>query len=212
MGSTHIRIRTQFWIAPDLEFVKAPNWGVASLRRVLCGWPALVGWRFLCVCAFDGFLLWVRIAYACPTIASLCNTEFVKVKWNIRRFHAALACAAQLLTWQCQHCKIQCSVATSGSMPLIRNREYCTSFTLIDSAAAGPTSNSDCLKSLGLHMNRRAKVEFHCMCFQCKAGGVKRCATCCAASCDSLSLACASSHCPKRTCLQSHHLSKSFQI
>ena len=27
----------------------------------------------LCVCAFDGFLLWVRIAYACPTIASLCN-------------------------------------------------------------------------------------------------------------------------------------------
>ena len=28
-----------------------------SLRRVLCGWPALVGRRFLCVCAFDGFLL-----------------------------------------------------------------------------------------------------------------------------------------------------------
>ena len=25
------------------------------------------------VCAFDGFLLWVRIAYACPTTASLCN-------------------------------------------------------------------------------------------------------------------------------------------
>ena len=23
----------------------------------------------------DGFLLWVRIAYACPTIASLCNTR-----------------------------------------------------------------------------------------------------------------------------------------
>ena len=40
---------------------------------VQCGWPALVGWRFLCVCAFDGFLLWVRIASACPTIASLCN-------------------------------------------------------------------------------------------------------------------------------------------
>ena len=38
------------------------------------GWPALVGWRFLCVCAFDGFLLWVRIASACPTIASLCNS------------------------------------------------------------------------------------------------------------------------------------------
>ena len=25
------------------------------------------------MCTFDGFLLWVRIAYACPTIASLCN-------------------------------------------------------------------------------------------------------------------------------------------
>ena len=29
----------------------------------------------MCVCAFDGFLLWVRIAYACPTIASLCNNR-----------------------------------------------------------------------------------------------------------------------------------------
>ena len=38
------------------------------------GIHALVGWRFLCVCAFDGFLLWVRIASACSTIASLCNT------------------------------------------------------------------------------------------------------------------------------------------
>ena len=28
---------------------------------------------FLCVCSFAGFLLWVRIAYACPTTASLCN-------------------------------------------------------------------------------------------------------------------------------------------
>ena len=45
------------------------------MRRVLCGWPALVGWRFLCVCAFDGFLLWVRIAYACPATASLCNYQ-----------------------------------------------------------------------------------------------------------------------------------------
>ena len=34
---------------------------------------ALAGWRFLCVCAFDGFLLWFRIAYACPATASLCN-------------------------------------------------------------------------------------------------------------------------------------------
>ena len=60
-------------VVSSLAACVAPNWGVASLRRVLCGWPALVGWRFLCVCAFDGFLLWVRIAYACPTIASLCN-------------------------------------------------------------------------------------------------------------------------------------------
>ena len=61
-------------VVSSLAACVAPNWGVASLRRVLCGWPALVGWRFLCVCGFDGFLLWVRIAYACPTTASLCNT------------------------------------------------------------------------------------------------------------------------------------------
>ena len=48
-------------------------WGVPSLHLGQCAWPALVGWRFLCVCAFDGFLLWFRIAYACPTTASLCN-------------------------------------------------------------------------------------------------------------------------------------------
>ena len=47
------------------------------MHRVQCGWPALVGWRFLCVCAFDGFLLWFRIAYACPTTASLCNEPSV---------------------------------------------------------------------------------------------------------------------------------------
>ena len=29
----------------------------------------------VCVCAFDGLLLWVRIASACPTIASLGNTH-----------------------------------------------------------------------------------------------------------------------------------------
>ena len=27
----------------------------------------------MCVCAFDGFLLWFRIAYACPATTSLCN-------------------------------------------------------------------------------------------------------------------------------------------
>ena len=62
-------------VVSSLAACAAPNWGVASLRRVLCGWPALVGWRFLCVCAFDGFLLWIRIASACPTIASLCNNN-----------------------------------------------------------------------------------------------------------------------------------------
>ena len=34
---------------------------------------ACVGGLAFAVCAFDGFLLWVRIASACPTIASLCN-------------------------------------------------------------------------------------------------------------------------------------------
>ena len=43
------------------------------MRRVLCGSPAMAGLRFLCVCAFDGFLIWFRIAYACPATASLCN-------------------------------------------------------------------------------------------------------------------------------------------
>ena len=42
-------------VVSSLAACVAPNWGVASLRRVLCGWPALIGWRFLCVCAFDGF-------------------------------------------------------------------------------------------------------------------------------------------------------------
>ena len=31
--------------------------GVVSLHLVQCCWPALVGWRFSCVCAFDAFLL-----------------------------------------------------------------------------------------------------------------------------------------------------------
>ena len=35
--------------------------------------PALMGWRFLCMCAFGCFLLWFLIAYACLTIKSLCN-------------------------------------------------------------------------------------------------------------------------------------------
>ena len=57
-----------------IDVQNSVSW-VASLHRVQCGWPALVGWRFLCVCAFDGFLLWFRIACACPTTASLCNNK-----------------------------------------------------------------------------------------------------------------------------------------
>ena len=60
-------------VVSSLAACVAPNWGVASLRRVLCGWPALVGWRASRLFAFGGFLLWVRITSACPTIASLCN-------------------------------------------------------------------------------------------------------------------------------------------
>ena len=37
--------------------------------------PALVRWRFLCVCAFGGFLLSFPVAYACLTIASLWNNN-----------------------------------------------------------------------------------------------------------------------------------------
>ena len=34
----------------------------------------VVGWRFLCVCAFDGFLLWFRVAYAKPEQETIeCN-------------------------------------------------------------------------------------------------------------------------------------------
>ena len=36
-------------------------------------WPALVGWRFFCVCAFGGFLLSFLIACAFLNIASLCS-------------------------------------------------------------------------------------------------------------------------------------------
>ena len=64
------------------------------MRRVLCGWPALVGWRFLCVCAFDGFLLWVRIAYACPTIASLATIAHYKVRHIL--FHTGGAASTSI--------------------------------------------------------------------------------------------------------------------
>ena len=37
-------------------------------------WPALVGWRLLCVRAFGGFLPWFLLACACLTITSLCST------------------------------------------------------------------------------------------------------------------------------------------
>ena len=34
---------------------------------------AFLGWRFICVCAFGGFLLCFLIAYAYLTITSSCN-------------------------------------------------------------------------------------------------------------------------------------------
>ena len=48
---------------------------IVRVNTLSCGHNSLrIVLRFgLCVCAFDGSLLWVRIAYACPTIASLCN-------------------------------------------------------------------------------------------------------------------------------------------
>ena len=76
---------TRFFQAEDgiRDFCLSRGLGDVYKRQVLCGWPALVGWRFLCVCAFDGFLLWVRIASACPTIASLCNKEHVSYMFLI---------------------------------------------------------------------------------------------------------------------------------
>ena len=45
------------------------------MRLVQGCWSALVGWRFLCVCAFGGFLLRFLIAYACLNITSLGNNH-----------------------------------------------------------------------------------------------------------------------------------------
>ena len=35
----------------------------------------------MCVCAFDGFLLWFRIAYTYPATASLCNLHGKTAPW-----------------------------------------------------------------------------------------------------------------------------------
>ena len=72
-------------VVSSLAACKCPDWGIASLHLGQCGWPALVGWRFLCACAFDGFLLWFRIAYACPTTESLCNIGMQKQAGNHKR-------------------------------------------------------------------------------------------------------------------------------
>ena len=59
----------------------APIGGLLPCAAYCVVGPVLVGCPFLCVCAFDGFLLWVRIAYACPTIASPCNR--CACKWKL---------------------------------------------------------------------------------------------------------------------------------
>ena len=48
------------------------------MHLVQCCWPALVGWRFSCVYAFDGFLLWVRIA--CGLVRLALDTESIHAK------------------------------------------------------------------------------------------------------------------------------------
>ena len=43
-------------------------------RLLFAAHAALSGWRFLCVRAFGGFLLYFLVADACLTITSLCTT------------------------------------------------------------------------------------------------------------------------------------------
>ena len=78
-GQPHSTRRKEAAVVSSLAACVAPNWGVASLRRVLCCWPALVGWRFLC--AFGGFLLYFLLPYAFLTIASLFVTR--TLQWTI---------------------------------------------------------------------------------------------------------------------------------
>ena len=67
--STHHRTdrRTVSW----LPACTAAWLGSRCLWLVQSCWPALVGWRLLCVNAFGGFLLWFRIAFASPSLYSV---------------------------------------------------------------------------------------------------------------------------------------------
>ena len=67
-------VRGDAYVMSCLDACVVSGLGRCLLRFVQRCWPALVGWRFLYVCALGGFLLWFRIAYACPTTASLATT------------------------------------------------------------------------------------------------------------------------------------------
>ena len=71
------RVRCDTCMVSWLDACTAPWLGGCCLRRTQRCWPApaLVGCRFLCVCACGGFLLQFLIAYACLTITSLCDTH-----------------------------------------------------------------------------------------------------------------------------------------
>ena len=51
-----------------------PGWGIAVCGSCSIFSPALEVGRLPCMCAFGGFLLYILLAYAFLTIASLCST------------------------------------------------------------------------------------------------------------------------------------------
>ena len=51
------RVRSDACMVSWLDACAAAGPGCYVLGLVQRCWPALVGWRFLCVCAFGGFLL-----------------------------------------------------------------------------------------------------------------------------------------------------------
>ena len=90
-----------------LDACTAALLGGCCLRLVQHCWHALVGWRFLCVCAFGGFLLQFLIAYACLPITSLCNTKDNSMQASTRVRHLS---PQQYLT--ARYCRQQVSTAT----------------------------------------------------------------------------------------------------
>lgn len=51
------------------------GYGCPPGGRLLCCWPVLVGWRFSCVCASGGFLLYFLIADACVATTCHCSKK-----------------------------------------------------------------------------------------------------------------------------------------